>query len=804
MGKYDELKNRILLLDGAMGTMIQAAGLNEKGPAEALPAIEPFELTRIHRKYVDAGADIVYACTFGANRYKLAGTGYEVERVVHEAVQSAKLACDEDTLVAASIGPIGQLLEPMGELTFEDAYDTFREIVVQAEKSGADIIVFETMTDIYEVKAGVLAVRENTSLPVFVSMTFEENGRTFTGCSIENMVVTLEGMGVEALGINCSLGPIEIFPLARELCRQTSLPVFIKPNAGLPDPATGAYDISPEQFVETMESYINLGVNMVGGCCGTTPEYIEKLNKMLQGKQPLEKLTRSKSSRVCSGTRVVEIDHTTVIGERLNPTGKPQLKEALQNGDIDYIVAQAMAQVKDGAEILDVNVGTPGVDEVSVLPAIIKKIQSVTDVPLQIDSSNPTAIEAALRVYNGKPIVNSVSGEAEKLKTIMPIVAHYGAAVVGLTLDENGIPDTAEERADIAARIVAAGREAGVIRSNIFIDCLTLTVSAEQKLAMETLKAVSLVKSELGVKTVLGVSNISFGLPERPLINRTFLASALQAGLDLPIINPGDGGMMDTIAAFELLSARDENAASFIEKFSGRESLADASKQASEPESTVSRVTTAKPIAAGNALVEAMVSGLGKTVGEIVEQLLVESSAIDVINEFMVPALDVIGKAFEAGEIFLPQMMQAATAAQTGFDIINQKMAREGIAAEPKGPIVMATVEGDIHDIGKNIVETIMENYGYQIIDLGKDVPVERVVSEVEACGAKLVGLSALMTTTLPAMEKTIEALKACDPEIKVMVGGAVLTESYAKKIGADYYCADAMKSVEAARKVLG
>lgn len=793
-----ELHNRILIMDGAMGTMLQACGLNKYGQVEGLPVTHPFELSGIHRQYVDAGADIIYSCTFGANRYKLKDTGFKVEDVIREGIQAARLACNEDTMVAASIGPLGSLMEPMGEMMFEEAYEGFREVVVEAENAGADLVVFETMTDIYEVKAAVLAAKENTSLPIFVSMTFEENGRTYTGCSIENMVVTMEPLGVEALGINCSLGPIEIFPLARELCRLTTLPVFVKPNAGLPDPETGRYDISSQQFIETMQGYLELGVNMIGGCCGTTPEYIKGLAEALLEEEPMDKLTRERGSKVCSSTRVIGIDGAVVIGERLNPTGKPSLKKALAEENMDYIIAHAIEQVKEGAQILDVNVGAPDVDEETVLPMVIKKIQSVTDIPLQIDSSNPRAIEAALRIYNGKPVVNSVSGEQEKLNEILPLIKHYGAAVVGLTLNENGIPDTAEGRFNIASEILKCAKAESIPEEDVFIDCLTLTASAEQNLVKETLKAVHMVRQKLGLKTVLGVSNISFGLPNRSLINRTFLAAALQEGLDMPIMNPGDADMMGTVAAFRLLAGSDKNAAAYIETFKDWKPAAalPAEKKSSTAGKSIHKT--------GNALVELLLSGMNLETRQLVSKLLENNDELTVINDYLIPALDVIGKAFETGEIFLPQMMQAAAAAQEGFDVVKKYMAKSGRVAEKKGPVVIATVEGDIHDIGKNIVKNIMENYGFEIIDLGKDVPAERIVEAVVEKNVRLLGLSALMTTTLSSMEKTISAVRAVKPDCKIMVGGAVLTESYAFKIGADYYCADAIKSVEAAREIFG
>ena len=803
-----ELKNRILILDGGMGTMIQKSGADPNVLPEVLSITDPETIISIHRQYVEAGSDVVYANTFSANRYKLEGTGYSVEEVVDAAVKNAKKAAGGKASVAVSMGPLGKMLEPLGHLPFEEAYESFRQIAVQGEKSGADLVVVETMTDLYEAKAAVLAAKENTSLPVFSSMTFEETGRTFTGVGIKNMVITLKGLGVDAVGINCSLGPNEIFPLAEEMCREMDLPVFIKPNAGLPSPETGEYDITPSDFKEAMNRYPALGVNMLGGCCGTTPEYIAGIKEIVDGLAPAERKYAKHESRVCSATSITEIDHTAIIGERLNPTGKKKLKEALANKDFGYILEQAADQVEDGAEILDVNTGTPEVDEKTLLPEVIKKLQSITDIPLQIDTSDPDAMEAALRVYNGKPIVNSVNGEKENLKKLLPIIKHYGAAVIGLTLDEKGIPATAEGRFEVAERIMNEAVSYGIPKEDIYIDCLTLTASAEQAGVMETLKAIRMVKEKLGLKTVLGVSNISFGLPNRPLINRTFLALALQEGLDMPIMNPGDEGMMATVSTFEMLANRDENATAFIEKYKDfQESVAipavgsGAGQKAGEP---LPESAGAAQVSEKGTLVYALERGLESETRQIVEDMLRDTDEMDIVNNHLVPALDQIGKEFETGEIFLPQMMQAAEAAQAGFKVIKDRLDSFGKQSVSKGKVVIATVKGDIHDIGKNIVRTIMENFGYEMIDLGKDVPPETVVEAVLKDDIKLVGLSALMTTTLKSMEDTIRAIKEAKPDCKVMVGGAVLTENYAKKIGADYYSKDAMQAVEATREVLG
>lgn len=816
MAKYDEMKKRILLMDGAMGTMIQKYGAQGDAPPETLSSTNPQLIASIHKSYVDAGADIIYANTFGANRYKYEGLGYSVEYVIKNAIKVAKAVSAPDTLVAMSIGPTGKLMEPMGDLTFDDAYDAFAEIAVYGQEAGADLIAVETMTDIYEAKAAVLAVKENTDLPVFVSMSFEKSGRTFSGCGVENMVLTLEPLGVDAIGINCSLGPDDILPIADELCHMASVPVFIKPNAGLPDPETGEYSVTARQFASQMQNYIDLGVNIMGGCCGTTPEFIKEMKKLFDGVRPQIKMATPSVGRICSSTRVVYFDHRIVIGERINPTGKPKLREALETGDYGYIRELAVKQVNEGAEILDVNVGAPGIDEVEVLPEVVRQIQSVTDVPLQIDSSNFQAVNAALRVYNGKALVNSVDGQEKNLKIMLAIAKHYGAALVGLTIGDEGIPGTALGRLKVAEEIAYAAEKAGIKKNDLIIDCLTLAVSAEEDAASRTLEAVALIKKHLGLQTVLGVSNVSFGLPQRPIVNRTFLALALQSGLDMAIMNPGDEGMMDTIITYRLLHCQDRNAEKYIERMKDRKNTAEKVKipenakvsensafEAADEESlpAIQENITSE---AGNVIRSAILNGLEDEVTKAVEGMLKTHDPMTVVNDFMMPALDETGKKFEAGDIFLPQMIKSANAAQAGFKVIRKSLENEGKSQTSKGDVVLATVKGDIHDIGKNIVASIMENYGYNIIDLGKDVSPEKIADVVKEHGIRLLGLSALMTTTLPAMEETIKKVRTVSPECRIMVGGAVLTNTYAKKIGADFYCRDAIQSVQVARFVFG
>ena len=803
-----DFRKKRYVLDGGMGTMLQNAGMSPEETTTEFGLAHPEILTQIHKKYIEAGADIVYASTFGTNRFKKKEIGectlQEAVRIQVQAAVKAKeimAAQGREVAVAIDLGPLGELLEPMGTLSFEDAYDAFRE-VIQAGCDLADLIVIETMTDLYEVKAAVLAAKETCDLPVVVTMTFEENGRTFTGVSLEAMALTLEGLGVDAMGINCSLGPVEIFPMAEKLRSLTDLPLVIKPNAGLPDPATGAYDITCDQFVEKMEDFLKLGVELIGGCCGTTPEYIEGLAKIAAkfgGTEGSAKPSEEKKTlQVCSGNTVVTVDHVTVIGERINPTGKKRLKQALLDEDFDYILSQAIEQIDAGAEILDVNVGVPSLDDVKMLPLVIKKLQSITGLPLQIDSGNPEAIEAALRVYNGKAIVNSVNGEEKVMENILPLVKKYGAAVVGLTLDENGIPNKAEDRFAIAKRILERALEYGIPRENVIIDCLTLTASAQQKEVVETLKAVRMVKEQLGLKTALGVSNISFGLPLRPIINRTFLTMAMECGLDLPIINPNSEDMMASIFAFHVLHNIDENATAFIERYG--DAALETSKISQKKDTAVTGSSANGD--GSHDIFYCIEKGMKADTVVAVEKLLQDHTEMELVNDFLIPALDKVGQGFEKGTIFLPQMLQAATAAQAGFDIVKTKLAESDKETVSLGQVVIATVKGDIHDIGKNIVKVIMENYGFQMIDLGRDVPPETIVETVKEKNIKLVGLSALMTTTLKSMEETIVAVKEAAPDCKVMVGGAVLTADYAEKIGADYYCKDAMKSVEAAQEV--
>ena len=793
-------RKRFVFLDGGMGTQLQARGL-QPGQKPELAALEmPDVLTAIHTDYANAGADILLANTFGANAKKLAGCGHTVEDVVTASIACARKAADTTgALVALDIGPLGELLVPAGTLSFEDAYAEFAQVIRAGTAAGADLVFLETMTDLYELKAAILAAKENCTLPIFTSMSFESRGRTFTGCTVESYAVTAAGLGADAVGINCSLGPKEILPFAQRLCRSVpaGVPIFVKPNAGLPNP-DGSYNLDPDGFAAEMKEYAAIGVSMVGGCCGTTPAFIAKLHETFSPLAPADKIPIRRSC-LCTPVRFVEVNGITVVGERINPTGKKRLQQALRDGDSAYPCTQAVAQAEAGAQVLDVNAGLPGIDEAATLEQLVKDLQAVTDLPLQLDSSNPEALSRALRIYNGKPIVNSVNGETETLEKILPLCKKYGAAVVGLALDKGGIPPTVEGRVAIARRIVDAAHAAGIPDEDIYIDCLCLTASAQQEGATQTLQALTRCKKELGVRTVLGVSNISFGLPCRGYLNTTFLTMAMSAGLDLAIMNPNTPEMMAAVRAYRVLTCQDPQSTDYVAAYADVQIQ---TTQTSKSAATVAEVSAAAP--GGDALFEAVRRGLKAEARAAADAALTMREPLDVVNTSLIPALDAVGDGFEKGTVFLPQLLQAATAAQAAFEAIKAKIAASGQAQGSKGKIVIATVKGDVHDIGKNIVRVILENYGYDVLDLGRDVDPERVVEAVRQTGAKLVGLSALMTTTVPNMQATIEALHAANLDCKVMVGGAVLTPDYARDIGADYYCKDAKASADLAKQLLG
>ena len=798
-------QSNTILLDGGMGTMLQAAGLKLGARPEELNITDPALIEGIHGQYAAAGSRIVNANTFGASAHKLAGSAYTLEQVITAGIENCKRACAPyGALTALDVGPLGELLEPSGTLAFEDAVAEYARIVKAGEAAGADLIFFETYTDLYELKAALLAAKENTHLPILASMSFEAGGRTFTGCTVESFAATALGLGADAVGINCSLGPKEIFPMAKRLAEAVpgNFPVFVKPNAGLPRADGSGYDITPQLFALQMKPYRELHLFAAGGCCGTTPEFIKLLNGTFAGCTPGRPAHRMPSV-LCTPVDTVTVDGITVVGERINPTGKKRFQQALREGDMNYVLEQAVSQAEAGAQILDVNVGAPGVDEPVLMEQVVKALQSVTSLPLQLDSSNVEALARGLRVYNGKPIVNSTNGEPEKLAAILPLCKKYGAAIVGLAIDEKGIQPKAADRVAIARRITEAALAAGIPREDIYIDCLTLTASAQQEDVLATVQALEACKKELGVRTVLGVSNISFGLPCRTYLNTTFLTMAMYAGLDLAIMNPSSEEMMAAVYAYNVLTNRDKQSTKYIERFADRVPASTALAQAAKavPAASAAEAEHTGPYAA---LMKAVEKGLKGDAAAHTRALLAEKQPLEVVDEALIPALDIVGAKYEKGTLFLPQLLQAASAAQSAFEEIKTAIAQKGEGSASKGRIVLATVKGDVHDIGKNIVRVILENYGFEVLDLGRDVPVETVVDTVREKDVHLVGLSALMTTTLKSMEETIAALHAAKLDCKIMVGGAVLTPEYAEKIGADWYAKDAKRSADIAKEFFG
>ena len=786
------LKQGPLILDGATGSNLQAAGMKTGVCPEQWILENPEALIKLQQEYVSAGTNILYAPTFTANRIKLAEYGY-ADRL-HEmnqrlvALSKEAAAGAQGVYIAGDISMTGQQLYPIGEMQFEELVEIYKEQVRSLEEAGVDLYVVETMMSLQECRAAVLAVKETNNLPVLVSLTYEDTGRTLFGTDPATAAIVLQSLGVDVIGMNCSAGPDKMAEQVRAMYDVSCIPVLVKPNAGLPKLAGGktVYDMQPQEFAEAMKTLAANGARVFGGCCGTSPDYIRRLRAALDGKAPAPRRCR-RESFLCTPPCPVPLDGVRIIGERVNPTGKKRFQQALLEDDLDYILDVAVQQEEAGADILDVNVGFPGVDEASMLPRVVKKLQSVVSLPLQLDSSSPEALEAGLRVYNGKAAVNSVNGDPESLARILPIVKKYGAAVVGLTLDQNGIPQTAEGRVAIARRILDAALARGIPAEDVWIDCLTLTVSAQQEQAAETLKAVRAVTEDLGLRTVLGVSNISFGLPSRGLITRSFLTQALAAGLTLPILNPNQREMLDAVAAFRALSGEDAQCRAYVERFAG----ADAAPAPVQPGRDMT-------------LEDAILRGLKGDAGRLARQALEAEDGLSLVEGRLIPALDRVGEGYETGRLFLPQLLSAAQAAQAVFEAVRVHLADKGDAPVKRGRIAVATVRGDIHDIGKNIVKTVLENYGYDVADLGRDVPPEDIVEAVAAKQIPLVGLSALMTTTLPAMEETTRLLKALPNPPVVWVGGAVVTPEYARSIGADYYARDAKQSVEIAKKVLG
>lgn len=869
-----------LLFDGGMGTLVQAAGLHTvHAVPDLLNLTHPEAIVAIQRQYVEAGADCITTNTFNTNRLKLANAGATVAEVYAAAAANARVA--GAPLVAGDIGPTGALLEPLGTLTFGEAFDIFSEQARAAEAAGCDLIVVETMADLLEAKAAVLAAVESTTLPVFATMTFGEDGRTFLGTTPAIAAATLSALGASAVGLNCSLGPTELAPLVGELAPHDRALVMAQPNAGLPRIKDGetVFDVGPNEFAQAMEAILDAGATVIGGCCGTTPDHIAALRALIDAR-PLPAVASvsvpahtpvassatavsasSASSRaawgeqsepkglsassvpnlryrpaftVTSAQQMVSLPEgearIAVIGERINPTGKKKLKAALQAGDVDYLVAEAAAQQRAGADILDVNVGVPGLDEPALLSQVTRALQATVPLPLQLDSSDPAAIEAAARAYAGRPMVNSVNGKADNLATVLPVVARYGCTVVGLTLDENGIPPTAEERLAIAERIVAAAEAHGIPREDVAIDCLVMAAATNQDEVREILRAVALVKERLGVRTVLGVSNVSFGLPARPLVNSTFLAAAFGAGLDMPILNPLNARYRDTVATFRILNGQDTGCRAFLEAYANTAdpyevaanpaaSSAVASREGGASPAPTKGIPSSYPIPVTGAfadavetvahLAECVLEGRSAPVAVATERLLETHDGLAVINDVFVPVLDVVGQKYDEGIFFLPQLMASAEAVKAGFDLIRDRARAasanatptEGahVPAESDRAIIVATVQGDIHDIGKNIVKMLLENYGFTVIDLGRDVAPEAIVAAARDTGARLIGLSALMTTTVGAMEHTIALVHEQLPGVAVMVGGAVITQEFADQIGADFYAKDAAASTRVA-----
>lgn len=792
----EELGRRIIFFDGGLGSLLQERGLKPGELPETWNLTRPEVLYDIHRAYLDAGADIILANTFGANGFKYDN----LEEIVTAAIVNAKKAVADSgrkAYVALDMGPTGKLLKPMGTLDFEECVSIYADVVRYGAKAGADLILIETMSDTYELKAAVLAAKENSNLPVVATVVFDEHHKMLTGATPEVVVALLEGLRVDAIGMNCGLGPKQMKPIFETMARYASIPLVITPNAGLPRSENGktVYDVGPEEFAEDMEEIINMGAWMAGGCCGTTPAHIKALTERCSGITP-KPLTDKDYTIVTSYSTAVELGgRPVIIGERINPTGKSKFKQALRDNNMEYILEEGVKQADSGAHILDVNVGLPEIDEPAMMRRTVYELQSVLPLPLQIDTTDPVAMEQAMRIYNGKPMINSVNGKEEIMHQIFPLVQKYGGTVVGLALDEAGIPDTAEGRLAVAKKIYDTAAQYGIKPKDIVIDALTMTMSTDNNSANITLDTVREIKAH-GGRTVLGVSNISFGLPQREVINSGFFLMAMQAGLSAGIINPNARAMIQAYDTYCVLGGFDSQCMSYIEKYAVAEPTPVAQ--------TVTSVKQAGKAVTGNlSLTDCIVKGLKEQAYKATKEELGTKDTMEIINGELVPALDIVGKGFEKGTVFLPQLLMSAEAAKAGFEAIKEYVSSQGTNQEKKATIVIATVKGDIHDIGKNIVKVLLENYGYDVIDLGKDVPPETVVDKVIETHAPLVGLSALMTTTVVSMEETIKKLHESAPWCKIMVGGAVLTQEYADMIGADFYGKDAMQSVYYAEELL-
>ena len=788
----ERLGKELLYFDGGMGTLLQSKGLKPGELPEVWNLEHTAEIVDIHRQYYEAGSDIVLTNTFGANALKFHDSKYALKDIVTAAVANVKKAASlgvhdgREVYTALDIGPTGKLLKPMGDLAFEDAYEAFKEVVKYGEDAGVDLIHIETMSDTYEVKAAVLAAKENTDLPVFATMIFDEKGKLLTGGDVPSVVAMLEGLRVDALGINCGMGPEQMLPILSEIMEYTSIPVIVKPNAGLPKQRDGEvyYDVVPRQFAQTMQKVLQLGASVIGGCCGTTPEHIRVMIQGVQSRQLQRPVPTDKTIVSSYGKAVLLGQKPMIIGERINPTGKKKFKQALKEHDMDYILKEGITQQDRGAHILDVNVGLPDIDEVAMMKEVITELQSVTSLPLQIDTVDIKAMEAAMRIYNGKPMVNSVNGKQESMDQVFPLIQKYGGVVIGLTIDEEGIPNTAEGRIKIAGKIIKEAEKYGIQKKDIVIDVLAMTISSEPDGAKVTLEALKGVREAYGVCTVLGVSNISFGLPYRPAINSNFYTMAMQNGLSAGIINPSSEDMMRSYFSFCALMNYDENCEEYIQKYGNQQ------------------ISTTSIMSSELTLKSAIEKGLKEEAHHATRELLKSQEPLEIINQHLIPALDVVGKGFEKGTIFLPQLLMSADAAKIAFAVLKDVLAQNGGDVQKKDKVILATVKGDIHDIGKNIVKVLLENYSFDVIDLGKDVPPETIVDCAIREDVKLIGLSALMTTTVVSMEDTIKLLHQKKPECKVMVGGAVLNQDYADMIGADFYGKDAMQSVYYAQRV--
>lgn len=790
----ERLGKELLFFDGGMGTLLQAEGLQPGELPETWNIERKETIRKIHQSYFEAGSDIVLTNTFGANALKFHDENCSLKAIIDAAVENVRFGAKagirdgRDYYVALDIGPTGKLLKPLGDLSFEDAYEAFKEVVQYGEKAGADLIHIETMSDTYEVKAAVLAAKENTNLPVFATMIFDDKGKLLTGGDVPSVVALLEGLRVDALGINCGMGPKQMLPILQQIAQYTSLPIIVKPNAGLPKQRDGQtyYDVTPDVFAKQLQEIVKAGACVIGGCCGTTPKHIRA---MISACKDLEmtKPTFKNHTIVSSYGKAVELgDMPVIIGERINPTGKSKFKQALKEHNLDYILKEGITQQDKGAHILDVNVGLPDIDEVVMMKEVVRELQSVTSLPLQIDTVDTEAMEQAMRIYNGKPMVNSVSGKQESMNAVFPLIQKYGGVVIGLTLDENGIPKTAKGRLEVAGKIIEEAKKYGIDKKDIVIDVLTMTISSEPNGAKTTLEALKMVRDTYGVRTALGVSNISFGLPSRPVINANFYTMAMQNGLTAGIINPSSEDMMRSYHSYCALMNYDTNCENYIAHYGNREPA-----------------KTTVPAGQQIDLKTAIEKGLKEDAYQTTFALVKTKEPLEIINTYLIPALDTVGKGFEKGTVFLPQLLMSADAAKSSFAVLKEELEKNGGEEKEKEKVILATVKGDIHDIGKNIVKVLLENYSFEVIDLGKDVVPECIVETVLEKEVKLVGLSALMTTTVVSMEETIRQLREKAPDCKVMVGGAVLNQEYADMIGADFYGKDAMQSVYYAQKIL-